>query len=262
MKLLRIIRDWLRFEILGGNLAAILEAVRTNGAYLRQLVVEVNSLRATTTNLTVIANATGVITKGLKRSMSTQEQLLQEHRDLLKNTIVPGVGEILRRLAAIPPVLENKDINDEIDEIKKLGKDLAVTITTALNPPVATGAPVTSATGEELPVNRGNEHLIIGGTTSSTPTLAQPGAQTSAPTSAGSAPTTDPAQEQSSAPVEVNAPAQSAPAQEQSSAPVEATSNVAAGVIVEDVDRIPDNAATAVSENAAPAAVTSEALGT
>lgn len=164
MKLLRIIRDWLRFEFFGVNLEVMFEAVRANGAYIRNVVIEINRLRASMANLTALLNVVRTNTKGLVISMATQEQRLQAHLALL-TTLGEGITTIISALNDLREKNENPAINDELDLIDLATQEMAAKINAVLNPEVATGAPVATPDGTTVPVHSGNEGLIIGGTT-------------------------------------------------------------------------------------------------
>lgn len=67
------------------------------------------------------------------RSMATQEEQLQETQALLRDTVAPGVTEIIRRLNSIPT--DNPAIQDEIDGVKSAAQQMADEINAVLNPP-------------------------------------------------------------------------------------------------------------------------------
>lgn len=75
--------------------------------------------------------------KELKQHMSTQEGQLQEVQTIL-NTVAAGVTEIIMRLNALPTT-DNPAIQDEIDGIRDLARNMSTQIDAALNSPVPDG---------------------------------------------------------------------------------------------------------------------------
>lgn len=82
--------------------------------------------------------------KEIRQSMATQEVQLQEALALLE-TVATGVTEILKRLNELPT--DNPVIQDEIDGIRAVARNMRNQIDAQLNPPVPAPLPELEAEG-------------------------------------------------------------------------------------------------------------------
>lgn len=74
------------------------------------------------------------ILRSIERRMATQEEQLQEALGLIRNTIAPGVTEIIRRLGEVTVPTDNPALQDEIDGVKEAAGNMASQINAVLNP--------------------------------------------------------------------------------------------------------------------------------